>query len=92
MSLVPNDVKNEWKNVATLLNSSSGGLGVVCTLIFEGGVESTADIAADNVGIKPRVGLSFGGRSPARTITGQLSLYVCVSQNVSLSVCVSCLV
>ena len=71
MSLVPNDVKNEWKNVATLLNSSSGGLGVVCTLIFEGGVESTANIAEDNAGIKPRVGLSFGGRSPARTITGQ---------------------
>ncbi len=33
--------------------------------------ESTSDIAIDNIGIKPRVGLSFGGRSSARTITGQ---------------------
>ena len=71
MSLVPDSVKNEWKNVALSLNEADGGLGVKCTLIFEGGIESTSNVSADNIGTKPRVGLSFGGRSPARTITGQ---------------------
>ena len=71
MSLVPDDLKNEWKDKALLLNDSDGGLGVKCTLIFEGGIESTSNVAADSIGAKPRVGLSFGGRSSARTITGQ---------------------
>lgn len=70
MSLIPSEIKNEWKRVAQLLNSKDGGLGVRCKLIFSAGVQIDATVPEDNEGNKPRTILSYGGRSPARTNTG----------------------
>ena len=71
MSLIPDDLKKQWKDTAQKLNSVSGGLGVRCQLIFSDSIESSASVALDNTGKKPRTMLSYGGRSPARSITGR---------------------
>ena len=71
MTLIPDDLKKQWKETAEKLNSVSGGLGVRCQLIFSESIESTASVVADNIGKKPRSMLSYGGRSPVRSTTGR---------------------
>jgi hypothetical protein len=71
MTLIPDDLKKQWKDTAEKLNAVSGGLGVRCQLIFSESIESTSSVVVDNTGTKPRTMLSYGGRSPARSITGR---------------------
>ena len=70
MSLIPDEAKKQFKETAQKLNAVSGGLGVRCELIFSEGIQVSASVSDDTVGDKPRVMLSYGGRSPIRSKTG----------------------
>jgi hypothetical protein len=74
MSLIPDDLKKEWKSISEKLNSVSGGLGVRCRLIFSEGIQTSSYVPEDSVGNKHRTFMSYGGRSPARSKTGSLNV------------------
>ena len=70
MSLVPDEAKKQFKEMSEKLNAVSGGLGVRCQLIFSEGIQASTSVSDDVVGDKPKVMLSYGGRSPLRSKTG----------------------
>ena len=70
MSLIPDEAKKQFKETAQKLNAVSGGLGVRCQLIFAEGISASTSVSDDVVGDKPRVMMSYGGRSPIRSKTG----------------------
>ena len=70
MPLIPSSIKNEWKNLAEQLNDNVGGLGGRCTLIFSAGLKIDTTVAVDPIGSKQRTMMTYGGRSPARNLTG----------------------
>ena len=70
MSLVPDEIKDAWKDLADQLDETDGGLAVPCKLYLEGGFEDTT-VATDAIGDKPKNFLSYGGRANAKSLPGQ---------------------
>lgn len=69
--LVPDNLKKAWRDASSQLNAVDGGIGVKCQLIFFEQIESTSQVVDDNVGLKPKAMLGFGGRSSIRDMSGQ---------------------
>lgn len=63
MTLVPDNIKNSWEDMADQLRQVSGGLGVTCRLLFDSDLQADANVTLDTIGKKPGLELSLGGRS-----------------------------
>jgi len=71
MSLeIPDSLKTSWSDSVADLDKVTNGIGSQCQLVFEAGITSTTDVAADPVGLKPRFQPSYGGRSNVSDTTG----------------------
>ena len=62
MSLIPEDLKTEWDTYAAQFDSVTGGLAVVCSLVFYGDSSVSSNVSEDE-GKKPGTYLGYGGKS-----------------------------